>query len=435
MISAKNQASEVNVACIGVGGAGWFDLRSVSKLAHIAAICDVDEKHLARAADLFPDAARYHDYRELLAKERAIDAVVISTPDHTHAPAALQAMSLGKHCYCQKPLATTIAECRRIASTAMTYGVATQMGTQGVAEPRTREGIEVIRSGLLGEVQEVHVWTDRPGAFWSPALGAAAAATSPTPDGIDWDLWIGTAPYRPYHPSYHPFGWRSFVDFGTGAIGDMGCHNAALPFLGLELGLPISIDGTWSSTSPGRFPAWSELVFEFPGRGSRPAVKLFWYDGGRLPPSELTEEIRLAENGSLVVGSEGKYYSPDWSGSYRYLLPTKRFAAYRPPERTLPRPETHYAEWIMACKGEAPALCNFFDFGATLTEILLLGNLAIRLGGKIYWDAERGCVIDRPDANQYIDRAYREGWELFELPNGRSERNGNHTGLDVQRTL
>jgi predicted dehydrogenase len=400
----------VNVACIGVGGAGWFDMHGVarSKKARIVAICDIDESRLERAGAAFPDAARYYDYREMLEREKSVDAVTVSTPDHTHAPASLMAMKMGKHCFCQKPLGVSIGEVREMAAVAKQSKVATQMGTQGVADSRLRQGIELIRSGVLGTIREVHVWTDRPGTFWP--RGTEPSRNHRVPKQLHWEHWIGTAPYRPYNPAYHPSGWRGWTDFGTGALGDMGCHNSALAFLALELGLPESVEGKCARTKGDVFPKWSELVFDFPARGKRPAIRMFWYDGGRKPPASLFDGLRVDENGSLLVGENGRYYSAGFANRFSHLLPQDRFAAHQPSEPQLPRPESHYHEWLEGCRGGSVPLCNFIDFAADLTEVMLLGNLAMRLRKRVEWDTAEARVRNCPEADPFIRRRYREGW-------------------------
>jgi len=266
----------------------------------------------------------------------------------------------------------------------------------------------VLFRSVLGPIREVHVWTDRPGAFWPQTVNTAER--HPIPEHVDWEKWIGTAPYRPYHPAYHPSGWRGWTDFGTGALGDMGCHNAALAFLGLDLGLPASVDGRWSHTNGETFPQWSELVFDFPQRNGRPAVKMCWYDGGKKPPENLLDGLPMDENGSLLIGDYGRYYSPGFSNRFRHLLPMDQFESYTPPEITMPRTPNHYQEWLDACRGGVPAFCNFIDFGAGITEVMLLGNLAIRLGRRIEWDATNMYVKGCPEGEQFIRRPYREGW-------------------------
>ena len=237
--------------------------------------------------------------------------------------------------------------------------------------------------------------------------------TPPVPQGLDWDLWLGAAPVRPYHPAYVPFKWRGWLDFGTGAIGDMGIHNAAMAYLGLNLGLPTSVEVVSSSgINDETYPEWATLRFEFPARNEQPAVTMHWYDGGQKPRAELIGGREVAENGAIIVGDQGTMYSIEWTGADWHLLPEDKFRDYTPPHPTLRRTPGHHAEWIEACKGGPPALCNFTDFAAPLTEVMLLGNLALRLGRKIEWDANSMKARDCPEADPFLRREYRRGWEV-----------------------
>jgi hypothetical protein len=286
------------------------------------------------------------------------------------------------------------------------------MGTQGMAADRSRAGIEVLRSGAIGPVREMHVWTDRAQNWWPQGV-ERPADTPPVPDGLDWDLWLGVAPERPYHPAYVPFAWRGWLDFGTGAIGDMGIHNAAMAWMGLQLGLPQSAEVVATSGINGEtFPLWSILRLEFPARGALPPVTMYWYDGGKQPPASLIGGQKMALNGAILVGELGTMYSIEWAGDDWHLLPEDKFRDYQPPEPSLPRTSGHHAEWVAACKGERPALCNFIDFGAPLTEVMLLGNLALRAGKRIPWDAAARQAGGDSAANALIGRPYRKGWEL-----------------------
>ena len=327
---------KLNIAVIGCGGRGGENLKGV-KGENIVALCDVDEVRLNAAAASRPKARKFEDFRKMLeAMHKNIDAVVVSTPDHTHAAASLMAMRLGKHVYCEKPLAWSIEEVRLMAKTAKQRGVATQLGTQGMAGDNARAGIEVIRSGVLGEIRELHVWTDRAANWWPQGVDRPRD-TPPPPKNLDWDLWLGGAPARPYHPAYVPFKRRGWLDFGTGAIGDMGIHNAAMPLTALQLGVPRSVEivetsGLKSET----FPKWARLRCEFPARGGRKPVVLYWYDGGQKPPESLVGR-KLAANGTIVVGSAGTLCSSEWTGGDWDLLPAENFRDYRPPQPTLPR--------------------------------------------------------------------------------------------------
>jgi predicted dehydrogenase len=412
LAQARAPEDKLNLAVIGCGGQGAENLHRVAG-ENIVALCDVDERRAAEAFRQYPDARRFRDYRKLFdAMHRRIDAVVVSIPDHMHAPVSLLAMDLGKHVYCEKPLTWGIDEVRRMAKVAREKGLATQMGTQGMAGDRARAGIEVLRSGALGKVTEVHVWTDRAGKWWPQGLDRPKD-TAPVPEGLDWDLWLGVAPARPYSAGYCPFVWRGWKDFGTGPVGDMGIHNAAMPFAGLELGPPSSAEVLETSGLKAEtFPAWSRLKVEFAARGERGPVTLYWYDGGQKPSADLVGGRKLADNGAIVVGTEGTLSSVEWTGGDWVLLPEGRFRDYQPPRPSLPRApgQSHHQEWLRACRGGPPAFCRFDGFAADLTETMLVATLALRLGRKVVWDAEaleaRGC----PEAAPFIKRPYRTGW-------------------------
>jgi predicted dehydrogenase len=413
-ISARGERvrEKVNLAFVGCGGQGEENLDKLSK-ENVIALCDVDEKRAAGAFKRFPDAKRFRDYRKMLdALHQTIDAVVVSVPDHMHAPVSLAAMELDKHVYCEKPLTWSIDEARRMARLAREKKLATQMGTQGMAGDNARAGIEVIRSGVLGTITELHVWTDRPVGMWPQGVDRPQG-TKAIPDGLDWNLWLGVAPTRPYHPDYCPFVWRGWKDFGTGAPGDMGIHNAAMPFVALELDAPASAEivetsGLKSET----FPAWSRLKLEFPAKGGRGPIPLYWYDGGKKPPAELLGGGKIAENGAIVVGSKGTLSSVEWTGADWALYPKDRFRDLKLPAKSQPRApgESHHEEWLAACKGGAPAFCRFDGFASTLTETMLVANLALRTGRKIVWNAEAMEATGCPEASAFIKREYRTGW-------------------------
>lgn len=410
--ASKSANEKLNVAFVGSGGQAGFSLQNL-KDQNIMVLCDVDWRRAAVAFKQFPKAKRYRDFRRMLDDmHRQIDAVVVCTPDHMHAPASIRAMRLGKHVYCEKPLTWSIEEARLMAATAKKYQVATQMGTQGMAEDGSRAGVEVVRCGVLGPVREMHVWTDRAKGWWPQGVDRPQE-TPPVPKGLDWDLWLGVAPRRPYHPAYVPFKWRGWKDFGTGAIGDMGIHNAAMPFVGLNLGLPRSAEivetsGLKSET----FPAWSILRFEFPARGKHPPLTLHWYDGGKRPSSDLIFGRKVAGNGAILVGERGTLYSIEWTGGDWHLLPEEKFRDWRLPAATVPRSAGHHKEWVAACKGGPATFCNFIDFAAPLTEVMLLGCLGQRVGKKIEWDAANMRATGCPEADKFIRREYRKGWEI-----------------------
>ncbi len=411
---AASPNEKLNIAIVGCAGRGGANLDGV-KGENIVALCDVDESRLNAAAAKFRGAKIYRDYRKMFdAVHGGIDAVVVSTPDHAHALPSLTAMRLGKHVYCEKPLTWSIEEARLMAATARQYKVATQMGTQGLANDDSRTAIEVIRSGVLGEVRELHVWTDRATTWWPQGIDRPTDRP-PTPKTLDWDLWLGGAPERPYHPAYVPFVWRGWKDFGTGPIGDMGIHNAAVPLAALRLGPPESVkivetSGLKSET----FPKWAKLRCQFPARDGHKPVALYWYDGGQKPPESLIGG-KLAGNGAIVVGSQGTLYSAEWTGGLWRLFPEEKFRDFKRPGPTLPRApkQDHYLEWIQACKGGRPSFCNFADFAAPLTEVMLVGALALRIGKDLHWNAEKMQAEGCPEAAPLIRREYRKGWRVL----------------------
>jgi predicted dehydrogenase len=439
--ASKAPNEQLNIACIGVGGKGDSDSDQAGRHGNIVAICDIDDRTLDRKAAKFPKAKKYHDFRKMLEDmSKEIDAVVVSTPDHTHAPASAMAIKMGKHVYCQKPLTHTVYEARRLRELAREYKVCTQMGNQGTASNGLRRGVEIIRSGAIGSVHEVHVWTNRP--IWPqsaeailrvPAAREAALAAlrgrSPNnlsypaaPKYVHWDLFLGPAPERPYDPIYHPFSWRGWWDFGTGALGDMACHTANLPFMALKLGSPTSIQAEAGDINPETYPSWARITFQFPARGDLPPVKFVWYEGqqgGRrvLPPTRLIKGQQFSDSGSLMVGEKGVLFSPnDYGESYK-LLPEEEFAGYKAPEPTLPRQgggdAGQKAEWVKAIRENKPevALSNF-DYAAMLTETILLGNVAMRVKKKIEWDGPNLKATNCPEAEPYIKTEYRNGWKL-----------------------
>jgi predicted dehydrogenase len=407
----KQAANErLNIAVIGCGGQGGGNLNNVSR-ENIVALCDVDDARARDSFNRYPNVEKFKDFRVMLDRVRNIDAVVVSTPDHTHAIAAITAMRAGKHCYCEKPLTHSVWEARQMRDVARQQRVATQMGNQGTSNGRLREGVEAIRAGAIGPVTEVHCWTNRP--IW-PQPGRRPKETPAVPATLDWNLWQGPAPERPFHTAYLPFNWRGWWDYGTGALGDMGCHTMNLPYMALRLGAPrtveANIDGTLNNESP---PMGSTVTYEFAAQGDRPEVKFYWYER-RQPPAAVREGIEgnLPGSGCIMVGRNGRLYSPsDYGGEWR-LLPQDLQASFRAPERSLPRANGHHREWIDACKGGPAAMSNFVDYAAALTEFVLLGNVAIRVGQKFTWDSENLRATDCPRAAQYIRREYRQGWNI-----------------------
>lgn len=400
--------SKLNIAAIGVGGQGVTDTNGCAG-ENIVALCDVDSGNLARRARAFPKAKQFRDYREMFEKMAdQIDAVTVSTPDHSHFPASMMAMKLGKHVYCQKPISHSVWEARKMRETAAKHKVVTQMGNHGHSWESTRQVVEIVRSGAIGTVRDVHIWTNRP--IWPQGVGRPASTNAP--GNIDWDLWLGPAPERPYAPGYHPFKWRAFWDFGTGALGDMGCHNMDAAFWALNLGAPTSVEAEDGERNEETAPKQSVIRYKFPARGKLPPVTLTWYDGGRQPDPGLIGEKSLPANGTILLGSKGSIAFRDWNPNGFRLLPEDKFAGYQPPKPTLPRaPHGPYREWIDACKGGPMCLSNF-DNAGPLTEMVLLGNVALRAGGRINWDAAGLQVKGRSSLNSLIKREYRKGWEV-----------------------
>jgi len=415
-------------ACIGVGGKGSSDTDHVGELGDVIALCDVDDQRLGKKAERFSGAQKYRDFRKLL-EELApkIDAVVVSTPDHTHAAAAVMAMKLGKPVYCQKPLAHSPYEARLMRETAAQMKVATQMGNQGTASPGFRAGVELIRSGIIGSIREVHVWTNRPFKYWKQAPDIVARPeTMPVPEYLDWQVWLGPAPERPYSSKvYHPHDWRGWWDFGTGAMGDMACHTANLSFKSLKLGLPTHVSSRSGEINGETYPAWATITYEFPARGDLPPVKLTWYEGARdgkrnLPAADLFHGKEPTDSGSLFVGENGSIYSPGDYGADQVLLPTDRFEGKQitvsdkeRKSRSQKTDPAHKAEWVRAIREGDPTIAwSNFDYAGTLTEAMLLGNVSVRLGQPIEYDAVAGRVTNNPEAARYVRPEFRKGWGL-----------------------
>jgi len=356
--------------------------------------------------------AAYNDYRELLEKEKDVDAVIVGTPDHLHAVVSIAAMRKKKHVFCQKPLTHSITEARKIAEVAREMGVATQVATGNSASEETRLLCEWIWDGAIGPVREVHNWSGRP--YWPQGLNTPEN-TDPVPEWLDWDLWLGPAPFRPYNHVYQPFVWRGWYDFGTGCLGDMGCYSFDTIFRVLKLSTPTVVEASSTPLFKESFPLASIIHFYFPARDSMPPVRLTWYDGGLKPPrpEELEEGKSMSDEdneGLLFIGDKGKILS-DFSGGNPRLIPETKMQAYKQPPKTLPRSIGHDREWIEACKGGKPGAANF-GFSGPLTEVLLLGNVALRSGKRIGWDPANMKTLGAPDAQQYVDFAYRQGWTL-----------------------
>jgi predicted dehydrogenase len=383
-----------------------------------------------------PRLKRFRDYRQMLQQQRDIDAVIIATPDHMHAPIASAAMDLGKHVYVQKPLCWSVFECRHLAKKAADTKVVTQMGNQGHSRDDARRGQEYLRAGAIGDVTEVHVWTNRPFGYWPQGvprpgstgdqptwrsrtavdwhLAHSMAGNYPVPDTLGWDLFLGAAPVVEYHPVYHPFNWRGWVDWGQGALGDMGAHLIDHPIWALELGLPTSIETLSTPFNGVSYPVATTTYYEFPARGTRPAVTLTWYDGGLLPqrPAELGEERLSSEGGVLYIGTKGKMLQATYGANPR-LLPADRHNSYGAPPEVLPRVphESHEMNWVNAIRGRDQISCPF-SYGAHLNEIMLLGVAALRANTKLTYDGAAMRVTNSVAANDFLTREYRSGFGL-----------------------
>lgn len=437
--ASPSPLQSLSAACIGVGGKGGSDTSHIGDQGvEIVGLCDVDGGTLDKKAREFTSAKKYTDFREMLdALGDKVDIVTVSTPDHTHAAAAIKAMKMGKHVYCQKPLTWSIREARMMREVAEETGVVTQMGNQGTSEDGLREAVEVVRSGAIGDVSEVHIWSNRP--VWPQGVGRPEGS-DPIPENLNWDAWIGPAPMRPYKEGvYHSFNWRGWADFGTGALGDMACHTTNMPVKALQLWDPVAVTAV---KNPGlfegeTFPASSALMFEFPERDGLPPCKFYWYDGGELPPesvlSQLPESFQKRveaqkagkgrkTSGAVLVGSKGLLFSPDDYGAKYFLLPEDKFTDFTPPEQTLPRipykgggDQRQKWEFVATCRGEyEPGTMANFGYAGRLTETILVGNLAIRSeeGSRIEWDAKNLKSTNMEEVNQFVHREYRDGWTL-----------------------
>ena len=455
---------KLNIGVVGVSGKGASDIGCCAS-ENIAALCDVDERAAAGAHQRYPSATLYKDFRVMIEKEKSLDAVIVATPDHLHATIASMAMRLGKHVYCQKPLTQTIYEARLLRQFAGEYKVATQMGNQGSAEDGLRRAVEVVQAGFIGPVRQVYVWTNRP--IWPQGMDRPAGE-DPVPANLDWDLWLGPAAWRPFKLQqsaslasettskgkgrgqaqrgvYHPFNWRGWQDFGTGALGDMACHTANMPFRALKLGFPVAVEAECSSINKETYPLKSKIRFEFPAREGQPPVTFWWFDGGNplanspyrhdgsnKPPKEVTADVqefleKVPGSGCLLLGDKGTLFSPDDYGAQFFvkLKDEKEFMDGKSHEGVKTIPQTiprnafqassgdtrHHLEWIAACKGGQPGYSNF-DIAAYLTEIILLGCVALRVGKKLEWDGPKMVASNAPEAAQFIRRQPRKGWEL-----------------------
>lgn len=445
---------KLNIGVVGANGKGASDTDHCAT-ENIVALCDVDSSRAAGPMKKYPGAKFYQDWRVMLEKEKTLDAVIVSTPDHTHAVIAAHAMQLGKHIYCQKPLVQTVYEARLLRKLAKDNGLITQMGNQGSAEDGLRRAVEVVQAGLIGQVREVHVWSNRP--IWPQGMDRPAGS-DPIPEGLDWDLWLGPAQFRPYKSSwsekrgtsaerngiYGPFNWRGWQDFGTGALGDMACHTCNMPFRALKLGYPTEIEAESSAINKESYPLKSKIRFHFPERDGLAAVNLHWYDGGdplannpfrhdgkNKPAKEITAEIEemmgeVPGSGCLLIGDKGKLFSPDDYGAKFFvrlndekeLKSGKDHESVKAIPQIIPRNAfsgdtdfRHHQEWIAACKG-GPTPYSNFEIAGYLTEIILLGCIALRVGKKLEWDGPNMRALNAPEAAQFVKRNYRQGWAV-----------------------
>jgi predicted dehydrogenase len=411
---SKSPNERIRFACIGVGGKGSSDSSDAKGHGDVVAICDIDDSTLEKAASKsFPNAAKYNDFRKMLDEMgKSIDAVTVSTPDHMHAPASALAMRMGKACFTQKPLTHSIYEARKLGEIAREMKVATQMGNQGTADRKLRETAAVVRSGALGSVKEVHVWTNRP--IWPQGGGRPPEA--PVPATVHWDLWLGPAPFRPYAPGYHPFAWRGWWDFGTGALGDMACHTVNMPFMALDLRDPTGVQAETSGHNKESYPKWSIITYDFPANGTRGAVTMKWYDGGKKPGPDLFAGEQVSETGVLLIGDKEKLFAPGDYCEKGYKL----LGGASNPKVEFEVSPGHFTEFAKAIKGEMPqARSNFADYAGPLTETILLGNLAVWAapeagspGKKIDWDAKSLKATNAPEVENIVKTEYREGYKL-----------------------
>jgi predicted dehydrogenase len=435
-------SEKLNIAGIGVAGQGGSDISQFTD-HNIVALCDVDWRHAAATFKKFPKARQWKDCRQMLDEQKDIDAVIVATPDHMHAFASILAMKHGKHVYCEKPLTHSVWEARKVAEFAREKKLATQMGNQGQASDGTRKLCEFVWSGAIGPVREAHVWTDRPSnglmdEYWPQGVSRPKDTPS-IPETLAWDLWLGPAPERPYHPAYLPFKWRGWWDFGTGALGDIGCHSFDPVFRALKLGRPISIEASSTRVNQETYPLASVVTYHFPARNAEPQknnvhlstpealsaahvemppLKLVWYDGGLRPPrpAELADDEEMGAMGTLLVGDKGKLITGMRLG-YR-LLPAKLLEEVGERPKVIPRSSGHYREWAEACKGGKPAGSNF-AWAGPLAEAVLLGNVALRpqlrqplTKHKLLWDADKMEFTNFSEANKFLKREYRKGWEI-----------------------
>ena len=410
---SKSPIERVRFACIGVGGKSTSDSTEAKRLGDVVAICDVDDNTLAKAGDKsFPSAARYNDFRKLLDEMgKNVDALTVSIPDHMHAAVSALAMRMGKACYTQKPLTRTIYEARKLGEIAREMNVPTQMGNQGTSFDPLRKTAAAVRAGVVGNVKEVHVWTNRP--TW--AQGGPRPPERPVPPNVHWDLWLGPASERPYAPGYHPHAWRGWWDFGSGALGDMACHTVNMPFMALDLRDPTAVEAATSGHNRDSFPKWSIIKYDFPANVSRPAVAMTWYDGGQKPPADLFDNQQISKTGVLLIGDKGKLLAPGDYCERGYKL----FAGATDQKVEYEHSPGHFTELVRAIRGGPAPRSNFADYGGPLTETILLGNLAVwaapeagSRGKRIEWDAKNLKPTNASEVEILVTPTYRAGYKL-----------------------
>jgi predicted dehydrogenase len=411
----RSPNEKMNFAAIGAGGKGFSDIAGCAS-ENLVAMVDPDEKRAARAFEKYPDVPKYTDFRRMFDKEtKNIDAVIVSAPDHVHGTASMWAMVRGKHVYCQKPLTRTVWEAQELGKGAVKYKVATQMGNQGYSNEGARQCCEIIWSGEIGPVREVHAWTNRPLKYW-PQGPEVVPQQEPIPPHLDWEAWLAGSEYRPYSPAYAPHHWRGFPEFGCGAIGDMACHILGTPNMALRLGAPTSVECLrQEGKSQYTFPKASLIKFEFPARGAMPPLTLYWHDGLNeqpkiegVPEGELIGDSDV--NGSLFVGEKGMVTTGCY-GERSRLLPATKMADYTLPDPVLSRSPGHYRDWIRACKGGEPS-CSNFTVAGPFVAWMLLGVISMQYEGKLLWDDTKGQFTNNKEANAYLKPKFRKDWKF-----------------------
>ena len=395
-------------AIIGAGGRGGSNIESADKNGIVTAIADIDLDTRVKALSTRPHAASFSDFRVMFdTMHKEFDGVVISIPDHNHAAAAALAMRHGKHVYVEKPLARTVHEARTLATLARENKVHSQMGNQGTASTNLRKVAKLVKQGAFGRVKEVHCWTNRAGGWWPQGVDRPFPEPDP-PKNVDWDVWVGPAPFRHFAKGYHPFAWRGWWDFGCGALGDIGCHCMNLPFMALDLRDPIAVSAKTSGTNHDSFPSWSIVTYEFGEREGRAPLNLYWYDGGKVPPQGLAPDVQLDVNGSLIVCEQATLYSPA-----EYGMTTQIVGGGELPSVDVEESPGHFVEFANACMGGPAPKSNIPDYSGPLTETVVLGNLAVWAdGSRVEWDAQGKCVKGSKEYDTLITPIYRAGWEL-----------------------